>query len=155
MARLYGGSEDGHWPWDGFIDQGFADPDQFVVYALEARGELQGLRMIQVAEDEVEEFDIHALRLSTAPWNREPELRYRKVGSLLVAVAIFRSQEDGCGGHVHCESLPEAEEYHPRNGMVAFDGLTDEGLTRFRFTHPTANIFLNRLRSKGLLPWPI
>jgi hypothetical protein len=53
-GALYGGSEDGHWPWDGFIDQAFADPDQFVVYALEARGELQGLRMIQVAEDEVE-----------------------------------------------------------------------------------------------------
>jgi hypothetical protein len=152
-SAIYKDSEDGHWAWDEFIDQAFADPEQFVVYALEARGELQGLRMIQVAKDEVEEYGIHALRLSTAPWNREPAIRYRGVGSLLVAAAILRSQADNRAGHLHCESLPEAEEFHRRNGMVAFDGLSD-GLSRYRFTRETAERFLTRLRSKGLLPWP-
>ncbi|MHB1558067.1 MAG: hypothetical protein ACYC61_11440 [Isosphaeraceae bacterium] len=66
-GALYQDSEDGHWEWDAFIDQAFADPEQFVVYALESRSELQGLRMIQVSQDEVEEYGVHALRLSTAP----------------------------------------------------------------------------------------
>jgi hypothetical protein len=152
-GALYRGAEDGHWAWDDFIDQAFADPDQFVVYALEARSELQGLRMVQVAEDEVNEYGIHALRLSTAPWNRRPEVRYRGVGSLLAAVAIIRSLADGREGCVHCESLPEAEEFHRNNGMVVFDGLSDEGLSRYRFTSASASQFLHRLRCKGQLPW--
>jgi hypothetical protein len=153
-GALYGGSEDGHWQWDDLIDQAFADPDQFLVYALEAREELQGLRMIQVTEDEVEQYGVHALRLSTAPWNRQPELRFRGVGSLLVAVAILRSQADGRDGHIHCESLPESEAFHRSNGMVVFNGRSTEDLPRYRFTSATASGFLHRLRSKGLLPWP-
>jgi hypothetical protein len=152
-GALYRGAEDAHWAWDDLIDQAFADPDQFVVYALEARSELQGLRMIQVAQDEVEDYGVHALRLSTAPWNRPPDVRYRGVGSLLVAVAILRSLEDGRDGQVHCESLPGAEEFHRNNGMVVFDGLSDEGLSRYRFTGSLANRFLHRLRCKGLLRW--
>jgi hypothetical protein len=152
-GALYQGAEDGHWAWDDLIDQSFADPDQFVVYALEAGSELQGLRMIQVAQDEVEEYGVHALRLSTAPWNRRPEVRFRGVGSLLVAVAILKSQADGRAGQIHCESLPEAEEFHRGNGMVAFDGLSGEGLSRYRFTPLAAGQFLHRLRCKGLLPW--
>ena len=152
-GALYRDSEDGYWEWDALIDQAFADPEQFVVYALEARSELQGLRMIQVSQDEVEEYGVHALRLSTAPWNRRPQVRYRGVGSLLVATAILRSLADGRGGQIHCESLPESEVFRRQNGMVVFDGLSDEGLSRYRFVEATANRFLHRLRCKGLLPW--
>ncbi len=132
-GALEAGAEDGHWAWDDLMDQAFADPDQFVVYALEAFGELQGLRMIQISQNEVEEYGIHALRLSTAPWNRPPMVRYRGVGSLLVAIAILRSQADARDGHIHCESLPGAEEFHRKNGMMFFAG------RRLRGWHATAS----------------
>jgi hypothetical protein len=100
------------------MDWGTFFPEQFAVYALEAAGELQGLRMLEVSEDDVERYGIHAMRLSTAPWNRPPVRRYDGVGSLLVGIAILRSQQDTYGGNVHCESLPGAEAFHERNGMA-------------------------------------
>ena len=121
------------------------------MYALEAEGELQGLRMLQVSDDEVEQYGIHALRVSTAPWNRPPEPRYRGVGTALVAVAVRRSIRDGRQGQVHCESLPGAEPFHLRNGMVAFDGLSTEGLARLRFTAEAGYEFLRRVIQEGLI----
>jgi hypothetical protein len=154
-GQMPAGAEDTHWEWDRLMDLAFALPERFAVYSLEAEGELQGLRMLEVSEDDVDAYGVHALRLSTAPWNREPELRYRGVGSLLVGVAILRSLSDGRGGCVHCESLPAAEAFHKKNGMVAFNGLSAEGLRRYRFTSEDGQAFLNRLRREGLIPWPI
>lgn len=58
---------DAHWEWDAFMDLASAMPEQFAVYALLADGELQGLRMLEVSEDDVATYGVHALRLSTAP----------------------------------------------------------------------------------------
>lgn len=148
-------AEDAHWEWDQLIDLAEVMPERFAVYALEAAGELQGLRMLEVSEDDVETYGVHALRLSTAPWNRQPALRYRGVGSVLVASAILRSLEDGRMGCTHCESLPRAEAFHGQNGMILFDDLSDEGLRRFRFTEEAAKGFLRRLQAEGLISWPI
>ena len=144
-------AEDGHWEWDVFMDWGMLMPERFAVYALEAAGELQGLRMIEVSEDDVERYGVHALRLSTAPWNRGPAGRYKGTGSLLVAIAILRSLEDGRQGNVHCESLPAAEAFHERNGMVVFDDLSAEGLRRYRFTAEAGWDFILRLERDGLI----
>jgi hypothetical protein len=148
-------AEDAHWEWNELIDLAAALPERFAVYALEAEGELQGLRMLEVSEDDVEAYGVHALRLSTAPWNREPELRYRGVGSVLVSLAIWRSFQDGRRGQAHCESLPLAEAFHGKNGMMVFDDLSDEGLRRYRFTEEAARAFLERLKAEGLIAWRI
>jgi hypothetical protein len=144
-------AEDAHWEWDRFMDWPTFYPERFAVYALEAAGELQGLRMLEVSEDDVEQFGIHALRLSTAPWNRQPVRRYEGVGSLLVGIAILRSLQDSHDGCMHCESLPGAENFHERNGMVVFDHLSEEGLRRYRFTAETGRNFLARLERDGLI----
>jgi hypothetical protein len=145
-------ADDAHWEWDRLIDLAFAVPDRFEVYVIECAGELQGLRMLEVSENEVEEYGVHALRLSTAPWNRPPDRRYHGVGSILVGVAILRSLELGHRGQVHCESLADAEEFHRRNGMIEFDGPSPEGLRRFRFIEAAAAAFLSLLRIDGLVP---
>jgi hypothetical protein len=59
-------AEDAHWEWDTFMDWPTFYAERFAVYALEASGELQGLRMLEVSADDVEHYGIHALRLSTA-----------------------------------------------------------------------------------------
>ncbi len=107
--------------------------------------------MLEVSEDDVERYGTHALRLSTAPWNRRPELRFRGVGSLLVAAGLLRSAGDGHQGCMHCSSLPRAEAFHQRNGMTLFDDLDEEGLKRFRFDAVASRDYLARLRVEGLL----
>ncbi len=59
-------AEDSGWDWGELIDLSQAMPDRFACYSLLAEGELQGLRMLEVSEDEVAEYGTHALRLSTA-----------------------------------------------------------------------------------------
>ncbi|MCI0639289.1 MAG: hypothetical protein L0Y72_30060 [Gemmataceae bacterium] len=143
-------AEDAHWEWDAFIDWSLLMPERFAAYALEAAGALQGLRLLEVSEDEVDVYGTHALRVSTAPWNRPPELRYKGAGSLLVGVAILRSLEDDHEGRVHCEALAESEAFHESNGMEVFDELSDEGLKRFRFSPEAAWDFIMRLEKDGL-----
>ena len=144
-------AEDVGWDWYELIDLAQALPERFACYSLLAQDELQGLRMLEVSEDDVEEYGTHALRLSTAPWNRKPELRFRGVGSLLVAAGLLRSTDDGHEGCMHCSSLPRAEAFHERNGMVLFDDLDAEGLKRFRFDAAAGRDFLARLRAERLL----
>jgi hypothetical protein len=142
-------AEDAHWDWAELIELAAALPERFACYSLLAEGRLQGLRFLEVSEDEVHLYGTHALRVSTAPWNREPELAYRGVGSLLVAAGLWRSQADGHGGQMHCSSLPGAERFHWRNGMVRFDGVDEEGLARYRFLGARSRSFLDRLRRDG------
>lgn len=153
ISSMPRGAEDGRWPWDKFIDLALAWPDTFATYALEAAGDLQGLRVLEVSGGVVDQYGTHAMRVSTAPWNRPPNPRFRGVGSLLVGVAILRSIADGHDGYIHCESLPGAEWFHEqKNGMVRFGGLSREGLKRYRFERAGARAFLRRLVSDGLLP---
>ncbi len=151
VPQFPAGAEDSGWDWSELIDLSQAMPDRFVCYSLLAQGELQGLRMLEVSEDEVERYGTHALRLSTAPWNRKPELRFRGVVSLLAAAGLLRSIADGHQGGMHCSSFPRAEAFHERNGMVCFDGLDEEGLKRYRFDEAAAQDYLARLRKEGIL----
>jgi len=143
------GYEDAHWDWAELIELAAALPARFACYSLLADGRLQGLRFLEVSEDEVHLYGTHALRVSTAPWNREPELQFRGVGSLLVAAGLWRSLADGHGGQMHCSSLPDAERFHWRNGMVRLDGVDEEGLARYRFLAGRSQGFLERLHREG------
>jgi hypothetical protein len=147
--------EDAHWDWTELIELGLALPERFACYSLLADGHLQGLGLLEVSEDDVASYGTHALRVSTAPWNREPALDYRGVGSLLIAAGLLRSIADGHDGQMHCSSLPKAEGFHGRNGMQRFGDLDEEGLPRYRFHAEAARAFLVRLQTDGYLvrPW--
>ncbi len=151
VPQFSANAEDSAWDWYELIDLSQAMPERFACYSLLAQDELQGLRMLEVSEDEVAEYGTHALRLSTAPWNRKPELRFRGVGSLLVAAGLLRSFTDGHKGCMHCSSLPQAEAFHERNGMILFDDLDEEGLKRFRFDEASASEYLTRLQAEKLI----
>ncbi len=151
VPRFPADAEDSGWDWLGLIDIAQEVPNQFACYSLLAQGELQGLRMLEVSEDEVDEYGTHAMRLSTAPWNRKPERRFRGVGSLMVAVGLFRSIADGHQGCMHFSSLPGAEAFHEHNGAVCFDGLDKGGLKRYRFDEAATRDCLARLRREGHL----
>jgi hypothetical protein len=143
--------EDAHWDWAELIELGLALPKRFACYSLLASGDLQGLGLLEVSEDDVATYGTHALRVSTAPWNRPPELDYRGVGSLLIAAGLLRSLADGHDGQMHCSSLPRAEPFHSHNGMQRFGSLDEEGLPRYRFHADAARAFLVRLRTDGYL----
>jgi hypothetical protein len=145
--------EDSQWDWDELIDLAIAMPARFEVYALEAESELQGLRMLEIAGSEVDDFGVHALRLATAPWNRPPVRIHYGVGSVLVGIAIQRSLDLGHEGRCYCESLPSAAMFHQRNGMELMTGLSPEGLARYRFTEQTGPNFLSKLKRDGLILW--
>jgi len=147
-------SEDAHWDWAELIQLAESLPSRFACYSLLADGRLQGLRLLEVSEDEVDLYGTHALRLSTAPWNRSPELEYRGVGSLLVAAGLLRSRDDGHGGCMHCSSLPVAERFHERNGMARLGLVDEEGLARYHFVAGSSHAFLTRLSRDGYLEAP-
>jgi hypothetical protein len=79
-GKMPPGAEDAHWEWDALIDLAAAMPDRFEVYALEAAEDLQGLGMLEVSENDVDEYGVHLLRLSTAPWNRPPRAPLSRCG---------------------------------------------------------------------------
>jgi hypothetical protein len=75
--------------------------------------------------------------LATAPWNRlsNPDPRgFRAVGSALFRFARFRSEELGYGELVGLHSLPAAEAFYRKLGMI--DGGADaekDNLTYFEW----------------------
>jgi hypothetical protein len=126
-------AEDAHWQWDTFIDVSLAFPTLAPVFSLEASGELQGVMLLEVALPTRESLGFHVDRLSTAPWNRPPQSRYRGVGSVFLGDAILRHLAADFDGRVYLSSLPAAEGFYRRLGMTEFGERDPEGLRQFAF----------------------
>lgn len=143
-------AEDVHWEWDEFIALALDYPSQIVAYVLIAEKALQGLMLLELEfEDGEGNACIHGLRISTAPWNRPPNNRYRFVGSLLVAQAVELSIGMGCEGRLWLESLPGAEEFYRGLGMIGLrEKSVKEGLTPFKFDSATARVFLEQMSER-------
>lgn len=61
--------------------------------------------------------------LEAAPWNRGAGQQYKGVGTVMVAVAIQLSIEEGNKGRVGLHSLPQADNFYRHHC-----GMTDLGL---------------------------
>ena len=153
-GALEAGAEDGHWAWDDLMDQAFADPDQFVVYALEAFGELQGLRMIQISQNEVEEYGIHAHTSVDSPVESTTNGPLSGGGEFTRRHRDFAEPGRRARRSHPLRVAPRGRGISPQERYDVFCGPSIEGLARYRFTSAAANSFLKRLRIKGLLPWP-
>jgi len=141
-------AEDAHWHWDEYISMAEIYPQQLACFTLLADGRVQGLILLELKhENERGEQDIHALRISTAPWNRLPNKQFKYAGSLLLATAVKFSFERGCEGRLWLESLPGAEGFYLHLGMIKLSERSpEEELVQFKFDTKEAVSFLHNMK---------
>jgi hypothetical protein len=123
--------EDRYWDWNQkqriYLAGGI---DTYEGYAIECEGLTQGMMILQIqgyrSQIEPSRRLVYIHSLATAPWNRlsNPDPNgFRAVGSALLRFARFRSEELGYGGFVGLHSLPAAEMFYRKMGMI--DGGVD------------------------------
>jgi hypothetical protein len=134
--------EDRYWDWEQkqriYLAGGVGI---YEGYAIECEGLTQGMMILQIrgyrSQVEPNRRLVYVHSLATAPWNRlsTPDLSgFRAVGSALLRFARFRSEELEYGGLVGLHSLPAAEMFYRKMGMI--DGGADaekENLTYFEW----------------------
>jgi hypothetical protein len=134
--------EDRYWDWEQkqriYLTGG---EGIYEGYAIECEGLTQGMMILQVrgyrSQVEANRRLVYVHSLATATWNRlsNPDLNgFRSVGSALLRFARFRSEELEYGGLVGLHSLPAAEMFYRKMGMI--DGGADtekENLTYFEW----------------------
>jgi hypothetical protein len=118
--------EDQYWDWEAkkntYLTSGIGI---YEGYAVECEQITQGLMLLQTggyrSQIEPDRRLVYVHSLATAPWNRvsAPELSgFRAVGRTLLKFAQFRSEELGYGGLVGLHSLPSAEAFYHKMGML-------------------------------------
>lgn len=134
--------EDQYWDWAKkqriYLASGMG---VYESYAIECEQLTQGMMLIQVRgyRSQVDQTRrlVYVHSLATAPWNRisNPDLNgFRAVGGALLRFARLRSEELKYGGLVGLHSLPGAEVFYRKMGMI--DGGSDpekENLTYFEW----------------------
>jgi hypothetical protein len=134
--------EDQYWDWEQkqriYLAGGVGI---YEGYAIECEQLTQGMMILQVrgyrSQIEPNRRLVYVHSLATAPWNRlsNPDLNgFRAVGGALLRFARFRSEELDYGGLVGLHSLPSAEMFYRKMGMI--DGGSDaekENLTYFEW----------------------
>jgi hypothetical protein len=134
--------EDRYWDWEQKQRIYLTDSAGiYEGYAIECEGLTQGMMILQVrgyrSQVEPNRRLVYVHSLATAPWNRlsNPDSNgFRAVGSVLLQFARFRSEELEYGGLVGLHSLPAAEMFYRKMGMI--DGGADaekENLTYFEW----------------------
>jgi hypothetical protein len=136
--------EDQYWDWEQkqriYLAGGAGI---YEGYAIECEQLTQGMMLLQVkgyrSQIEPNRRLVYVHSLATAPWNRlsNPAPNgFRAVGGALLRFARFRSEELDYGGLVGLHSLPTAEAFYRKMGMI--DGGVDaekENLTYFEWYH--------------------
>jgi hypothetical protein len=123
--------EDQYWDWEQkqriYLAGGAGI---YEGYAIECEQLTQGMMLLQVrgyrSQVEPNRRLVYVHSLATAPWNRlsnPAPNRFRAVGGALLRFARFRSEELDYGGLVGLHSLPTAEAFYRKMGMI--DGGVD------------------------------
>jgi len=143
-SQMPADAENGHWRWDQYILLAEMFPQELACFALVAEGAIQGLMLLELKHiNDLGEPDIHGLRLSAAPWNREAGRRYKGIGTMLLMRAVLLSVEIGFEGRFWLEALPGAEDFYRHIGMLELPERDPEsGLKQFKLDTQTARAFL-------------
>ncbi|NJN63307.1 MAG: GNAT family N-acetyltransferase [Coleofasciculaceae cyanobacterium RL_1_1] len=134
--------QDQYWDWERkqriYLTDGTGI---YEGYAIECEQLTQGMMLLQIkgyrSQVEPSRRLVYVHSLATAPWNRVSNPApngFRAVGSALLRFAQFRSENLGYGGLVGLHSLPSAETFYQKMGMI--DGGKDDekgGLTYFEW----------------------
>lgn len=135
--------EDQYWDWEQKqrIYLSGSSLSFYEGYAIECEQITQGLMLLQTrgqrSQIEPTRSIVYIHSLATAPWNRitNPEPNgFRAVGRAMLQFARYRSEELDYGGLVGLHSLPNAEPFYRKMGMI--DGGTDaskENMTYFEW----------------------
>lgn len=145
--------QDGHpepkdYRWDWPEKFNASKPGQYEFYSVACRTRIEGLMMLSLlpiasrraksVPDEV----LYIEYIEAAPWNLEEyagiHQLYKGIGSALVASAIRKSAELGCGGRVGLHSLVEAEGFYRRAGFTDFGMDLKEKLRYFELETPAS-----------------
>mgnify|MGYP000399452730 CR=1 FL=1 len=93
-------------------------------FALIAEDKIQGVLLLhvqtQLSRLEPEHALVYVRYLATAPWNRHDKNRpgqIRGVGTLLMAYAVRRSRDEGCGGRLGLHSLRGSDDFYLLLGL--------------------------------------
>lgn len=115
---------DQDWDW-AFKERVYGSSPGSEMYAIECDGMAQGLMLIDRLGHrswfEPNQRILYVRALATAPWNRpsiQTPPRYKTVGGKLLNFARERSAELGYRGIVGLHSLPEAEGFYRRMGLI-------------------------------------
>jgi GNAT superfamily N-acetyltransferase len=109
-------------------------------------GETQGMAQVDLTKSarapaQAGKPMVYVEYLEAAPWN-SPELgrvpRYRGVGTALLSAAVALSVEEGFKGRIGLHSLPQADDFYRRRGMVDLGPDPDPGHQRLRYFEMTA-----------------
>lgn len=118
--------DDWHWNWENKqakVEGLLA----FRGFSIMSGGLTQGLVQVDLTKSAREPTDAgkplaYIDYLETAPWNR-PDLGYdpprlRGVGTALLVAVCALSEEEGFGGRIGLHSLPQADDFYRKIGMV-------------------------------------
>jgi hypothetical protein len=151
--------EDQYWDWEQkqriYLAGGAG---AYEGYAIECEQLTQGMMLLQVrgyrSQIESTRRLVYVHSLATAPWNRLsiPDSNgFRAVGSALLRFAQFRSEELEYGGLVGLHSLPAAEMFYRKMGMI--DGGVDaekENMTYFEWYRRDSALVVESELDKGI-----
>jgi hypothetical protein len=131
--------EDKYWDWSfklSFIEM----EDSYEGYAIECEDKTQGLMVIETAMHgsriDPGKRLVYITRLVSAPFNRaeiQNPPQYKKVGTVLLKWARFRSVELKYGGRVGLHSLPNSEGFYEGKNMINCGKDEDEELVYFEY----------------------
>ena len=143
---------DAHWRWHEKVHQRTGHL-QWESCAVRCDGRTQGLMYLDLLRrcrlpSQQNLHMVYIDMLATAPWNRPiltPQPKYRGVGGVLMAEAIFHSDDEGFGGRIGLHSLPQSEEFYRTQWKMESLGPDTSfgGLVYFELTTERATEFLS------------
>jgi hypothetical protein len=138
-----------HWDWRSKMMQ-VEGLLAFKSFSVVCNGITQGLMRLDLTKtaqlpDQAGKPVVYVDYLEVAPWNR-PELghtpRYQGVGTTLLTAAIALSLQEGFKGRIGLHSLPQADPFYRKQGMIALGRDREcQNLTYFEMTPQQAEMF--------------
>lgn len=144
--------ETAHWDWLGKLLRVGPDGNIVLLALVDDDDSLcDGLMMIKwpmASRLAPDGFAAHVEYLEIAPWNRaaiSPARVHKGIGTLLISYAVMCSEDWSLEGRVNLCSLPQAEGFYERIGMIACGTGAgyDRELTFFELPAMSVEEFLN------------
>ena len=142
-----------HYHWDWARKAGKTALLAYRCLAVECKGEIQGLMLLNLTTHQARLDPDHAKPLvyvdyvETAPWNAREftnQPQYKSVGSILLEAAVRASLNESFGGRVGLHSLPQADGFYAGCGMTLLGTEHRNGpLNYFEFTRDAAAKFIS------------
>ncbi|UUO06906.1 hypothetical protein M4951_01005 [Blastopirellula sp. J2-11] len=148
------GEQHGHWDWEAKWSF-FSAQLRFQSFAIECDGRTQGLMIVNTIKrcripTQANQHLVYVEYLEAAPWNRRdvPDfVRYKGVGTVMVAAAIQRSRDEGNRGRIGLHSLPQADLFYREKC-----GMTDLGPDTAYDPHPLRYFEMTEEQAAKFLP---